>query len=333
MVSRELDHLGIEFLILDHTDKSPITVNLSDVSLTTGGRTILLDDVKLAWYRSKFDHALFGSGDGFRNNFVAANAWKDTTRAIWMLLGERAVNSYISVQKASVKIDQLVTAKSFDFSIPRTIISNSYKDILEWSDGCSPSIVKAIENAAIPDPAMPLGYSSMMTTRVDWDLFRRDPEVCAIAPTLFQGEIQKAFELRIAVQGDRIFASRIDSASKPYMEVDWRYGSAICDYVPFVLPDDVVRKIKSYLSHYGLYSGQFDFVVDRDGVYWFLECNPQGYWAFLDEGWGYEVSKSFARGLKDLYETGIEDRPFASATATRASHGDGIAAPFENRLQ
>jgi hypothetical protein len=51
------------------------------------------------------------------------------------------------------------------------------------------------------------------------------------------------------------------------------------------------------MSHFGLFSGHFDFVVTPDGEYVFLECNPQGQWAFLDHLTDHRMSRAFAQEL------------------------------------
>ena len=46
-------------------------------------------------------------------------------------------------------------------------------------------------------------------------------------------------------------------------------------------PDDE-RAIKSFMGETGYRFGRFDF-IRKDGELWFLELNPNGQWAWLDE--------------------------------------------------
>lgn len=44
----------------------------------------------------------------------------------------------------------------------------------------------------------------------------------------------------------------------------------------------------------GLFSGSFDLIVDRDGQYWFLECNQDGQWSWLDVVVDGAIADAFA---------------------------------------
>jgi hypothetical protein len=40
--------------------------------------------------------------------------------------------------------------------------------------------------------------------------------------------------------------------------------------------------------------GAFDFSIDRDGGWWFLECNPNGQWGFITEATGIPIASAIA---------------------------------------
>jgi len=47
----------------------------------------------------------------------------------------------------------------------------------------------------------------------------------------------------------------------------------------------------------GLTFSAIDFVVDSKGVYWFLENNPNGQWAFVEQETGQQMGKALAELL------------------------------------
>ncbi|MFD4608909.1 MvdC/MvdD family ATP grasp protein [Streptomyces sp. NPDC058440] len=55
-------------------------------------------------------------------------------------------------------------------------------------------------------------------------------------------------------------------------------GLAAAAACGFRLPE----ALRAYLDHFRLVFGAFDFAVDRQGQWWFLECNPSGQWAWLE---------------------------------------------------
>jgi len=57
------------------------------------------------------------------------------------------------------------------------------------------------------------------------------------------------------------------------------------------------------MDHVGWLWGSMDVIVDQNGDYWFLECNPQGQWGWLDrEG---KITHSKANLLEHLYKNTI----------------------------
>lgn len=54
--------------------------------------------------------------------------------------------------------------------------------------------------------------------------------------------------------------------------------------------------MRSYLDSFGLLFGAFDFSVTPNGEWWFLECNPNGAWAWIED----RVQLPIANALADL---------------------------------
>jgi hypothetical protein len=56
----------------------------------------------------------------------------------------------------------------------------------------------------------------------------------------------------------------------------------------------VLAGIRAYLTRFGLVFGAFDFAVTRTGAWWFLECNSNGQWAWLEERTGLPMTAALA---------------------------------------
>jgi len=64
-------------------------------------------------------------------------------------------------------------------------------------------------------------------------------------------------------------------------------------------PDDMHTVINRYMEHFDLIYGALDFVVDHDGFWWFLECNPGGQYGWLEDATGAPITESLARVLAE----------------------------------
>lgn len=102
-------------------------------------------------------------------------------------------------------------------------------------------------------------------------------------PHFFQQEIRKDHELRVVMIDGDAHAFRIDSQALRSAEVDWRKGVHLLQYHPTELPEAITAKLRYFMKQMGFFSGSIDLVVDRQGDYWFLECNQDGAWGWLDE--------------------------------------------------
>ena len=96
-----------------------------------------------------------------------------------------------------------------------------------------------------------------------------------------QNYIEKQFELRVTVVGNRFFSCKIDSQilDDDKGKIDWRQGYDYgLKHEVFDLPQHIKDKCLQFLNRLGLHFGCFDFIYTPNGEYVFLECNPNGQW-------------------------------------------------------
>ncbi|MGJ6968335.1 MvdC/MvdD family ATP grasp protein [Streptosporangium sp. G11] len=125
------------------------------------------------------------------------------------------------------------------------------------------------------------------------------------APAILQPNVEKAYELRVTVVGERVFAARIDSQASRLTAVDWRhYDDSAVGYFAYDLPPDIERRCVRLVAELGLTFGALDFIVTPDGRYVFLELNVDGQWAFIETLTGLPIGDAIADWLADA-----TDRP------------------------
>ncbi|WP_271069098.1 hypothetical protein [Caulobacter sp. NIBR1757] len=192
------------------------------------------------------------------------------------------VNAPAGQQFANNKVNQLRVAALCGMRTPDTLISNNPSDIRAF--------IGSANRSTIAKPMAPLkwhgdGYvAAPFTARISLDMCQRDSSLF-LAPMIYQHEILKAYELRVVVMGKSIFAYKIDSQAIPEASLDWRAAQQREDLVhlPYELDDRTRESIFAFMQQSGIVFGSMDFIIDRDGVPFFLEMNEQGQFLFLEE--------------------------------------------------
>lgn len=187
--------------------------------------------------------------------------------------------------RAGSKMVQLQVAMRLGLKVPATCFSNRKQEILDFAKPYEYVILKSIEdsNVWLGDEMEYVFYAR----KVKSSLLAEQPEEAFSQTVSFvQNYVEKAFELRITVVGDDVFAAKIDSQAmdEDKGKVDWRQGYDYgLKHSAFSLPDDIADKCRAYLRHFHLRFGCFDFIVTPTGDYVFLECNPNGQWLWIEE--------------------------------------------------
>lgn len=189
-------------------------------------------------------------------------------------LDARWVNHPFRVADAEFKPVQLTTARECGFSVPATVITNDGRSAHSFAETGRPQVVyKPLGGGFHRDTSNEDNLSLIYTTPVTAGSFD-DAEIAATSHA-FQTFIDKTHDVRVTVAGPRAFGVAIHSASQTG-HVDWRSDYDSLRYVETPVPQAVKDGIDLYLRRFGLLYGAFDFSVDRNGDWWFLECNPNG---------------------------------------------------------
>jgi glutathione synthase/RimK-type ligase-like ATP-grasp enzyme len=115
-------------------------------------------------------------------------------------------------------------------------------------------------------------------------------------PLIFQEYIPKAYELRVTVIGNEIFAACIQSQSAGGdTTVDWRrYNIPKTPHYAYELSPELRNQILALHQRLGLVYSSFDFIRTPQGEFVFLETNPFGQWLWIEDLTGLPISKAIA---------------------------------------
>ena len=207
--------------------------------------------------------------------------------ALWL-------SDYFSIKKATPKPRQLDTAARLGFSVPQTLFTSDAKQAEQFLAKQGTCVVKTM---AIKIPPGKTFYTTIIKKEEVQDFTGLQ-----LAPTIFQQFIRPVTELRVTVVGSQVFAATVENRD-PHNEKspvrDWRiaHNTDTFSAQAIELPDELKEKCLNYLETYDLRFGAFDFIIDENGTTWFLECNPNGQWLFIEEETGLPIARAIANLL------------------------------------
>lgn len=242
------------------------------VSLTLEQQAIQENSFKL--WRAEWNRSLYGLYSSLRESF-------------WM-------NPIAESSLMDNKFLQLKKASAIGFNVPRFITSNSKSDLIEFAKRnlCALKFMSQ-DIYAMPDGSFSGIYVNKITLE-DLQEFGGTFE----NPVTLQEYIEKAYEVRYTYVGGEHFACKIDSQSSTLANIDWRrYDVANTPHYPITPPKDIKILVEKLMKEARLHYGAFDFIVDRENKWWYLEVNTAGQWLWIEDLTGLGISEKIASFL------------------------------------
>lgn len=195
---------------------------------------------------------------------------------------------------ADNKYYQFDIARSIGFEIPETISSN---DSILLKNFCKKgeTAIKFMTQDIYKDESG--GFSGIYVNKIsepDLEHFGDDSE----NPITLQRYIDKDYEVRHTFVSGTHFSCRIDSQRSMRANIDWRrYDVANTPHSIIQPPKQILTKIEAVMNRLGLSYGAFDFIVDKQGCWWYLEVNSAGQWLWIEDLLGLPISRKIATAL------------------------------------
>lgn len=264
--------------------------------LRNADHCVAFDDVCAAWYRRSRNLYMgpVSRTSEKLDDYVKAQSTA-TVVAVCAGLETLWVSHPFKLRRGEVKALQLAEASRAGLKIPQTLISNDPARAARFVDalGDTECAIKPLMAIGVTDEQ---GYRLPLTTTLPpgYSL-----ESLALAPTMLQPYVDKAFELRCVVIGEKIFCAKLDSQADENSRIDWRGGDP--EHEIFALPDCVEEAIHRLMASFGLNFASLDMIVTPDGEFVFLELNPNGQWLWLELELGLPLVASMADLLTANY--------------------------------
>ncbi|WP_427885796.1 ATP-grasp ribosomal peptide maturase [Kribbella sp. GL6] len=257
--------------------------------LTTPSRVVALNTVRSLYYRRPTTFS-FAQLEPQAARFAAAQARFGLGGVLASLPGCRYVNHPNAIGDAEYKPVQLAAAVEVGFDVPPTLITSDPADAREFV-ARQPTIYKPLyvgEYETDDGQAASIWVREVIADELD--------DSVGSTMHLFQGCVDKRADLRATVIGDEAFCVRIETADP--MQIDWRYDYGQLSYTVVRPAPDLIAAMRAYLKRFGLAFGCFDFALTKEGEPVFLECNPNGQWAWLED----ETGEPMVAAMADLLQ-------------------------------
>ncbi|OLT16533.1 hypothetical protein BJF78_14025 [Pseudonocardia sp. CNS-139] len=231
-----------------------------DGELAGAHSSVRLSDIRSVWYRQP-SHFEFPAGMSSSERRHAAGEARSGFSGTLSRVNVPWVNHPARIADA-VKPAQLAVARACGLRVPATLVTNRPESVRRFAvDVGGPLAVKSMSAAVLAEAG---GVKVVFTRRLD-PAELDDLRGVETTMHLFQEFIEpKAFEARVTVVRDRIFAAAIH-ASSDASKVDFRADYDSLTYTIIEPPGHVTTGMLAFMRAFGLLFGAFDFAVTPGG--------------------------------------------------------------------
>lgn len=197
-----------------------------------------------------------------------------------------------NIYKAENKVYQLKTATSLGFKVPDTLITNNIVELKEFSQHCNYDvIIKPLNHGRVVyEEEIKLIYTNKLKKEHIENLSN-----FSLTPSIYQRYIEKEYEIRVTVVGNKVFSAKVNSQENEKTKVDWRRKKLT--FSPYTLPHNIEVMCVNLLQKLDISFGAIDLIKSVDGEYYFLEINPNGQWAWIEIDTKVKISEAIINFL------------------------------------
>lgn len=187
------------------------------------------------------------------------------------------------LRKTENKIYQLIYAEKNKLALPISYIGNSNIKPREFKK--INSIIKPITIGKL------IRNNGVEIYQTNYFNYQNDD--FALTPIYLQEYVNKKFEVRLTYIDGYFFPVRINSEDK----LDWRTNYNKLTYSEIQCPEIVLNQCIKLLNDFDLKFGAFDFIVNDNEEWVFLEVNPNGQWQWLEQKMKLPISEKIVNYL------------------------------------
>lgn len=251
--------------------------------------SVCLNKVTTIWYRRAISPSITSSKYSKGEiNFINGEL-RHLVEGLLLSLDAKWINSIDATYLGERKLYQLEVASSLGFNVPKSLVTNQHKDAVQFLNSCERGIIcKPIFHGLLFSDNSAFAIHTNRVDESDLNELKTSN-----MPIYLQEEVDRVCDLRVTVVGRDIYTVKIqhDVEKTP----DWRVKNQEVKQSVSELPSFIKDLIYKLMDALDLEYGALDFILDKDGNYVFLEVNPAGEWAWLENDLGLPISESLIR--------------------------------------
>ena len=223
--------------------------------------------------------------------------WAAFLRNLMVFDMARWVNHPTRTYEAEHKMIQLRTAHEVGFDIPVTYCLNSEHLLGNRVNGPLVAI-KGLDTVLVrTDTTESFGYTNL--------LFREELEEVELrgAPLVAQQALTDKLDLRVTVVGNDWWCASVTEGGSR-IAGDWRLKKSNLAFSEFALPQPIGGRCIELTRRLGLSFAAIDLALSDDRFF-FLEVNPTGEWAWLQEEVQFPIAAKLAEVLSRTRPTQV----------------------------
>lgn len=280
-------------------EKTSITFKNKNWYINNKNEKITLSQIKCVWNRRTFVQLMLDEQDKDYEFNIWKNEWNKTLLGIYYYLKDvKWLNYYRENHKAENKYFQLDIANEVGFEIPDYLLSNDRNEILEFGKKHEKIVLKLLNQDfyKIADKEY-VGFYVNIIPYEKLKEFSKSEE----NPIFLQKYIEKDFEVRYTVVGNDHFVCKIDSQKSEIAKTDWRrYDLANTPHSVIEPPKNIKEKVTLLMKKLELTYGALDFIVSKEGSWYFLEINPSGQYLWIEDLTGLKITDAIKNNLINI---------------------------------
>lgn len=294
----QMDHILVDPSKLLMQRELSVTYDGNKVQVMYDGKP--LDSISSVWYRRPYipEREDIPVPDVYKDYAYSSvrrhilNLYSLFTDAFWL-------SDYWTMQRAESKPRQLELASQLGFEVPKTLFTSDSAAAASFIKATGDVVTKSLGNTLpVIDNKVQYFYTTKIASGSKPNL-----KNLHLAPAIFQAAIDVDLGLRVTVVGENVFAAAVRNPSyddHPNI-TDWRraYTGGNSRFEAYELPKSLQLKCIQLTKALGLQYGAIDIMLDKTGTYWFLEINPNGQWAFIEDDTGQPIGETIARLLEN----------------------------------
>lgn len=296
-VTSILDSKFVDYKVIYGTDflqkKFSISINENEIEFDSE----VLENVNIVWYRRWLDSRYKFSNDPEENVYLKNEFDELSSNFMLNIPTKNWLNIPPYINTYPTKAKQLKRAIEYGLKIPQTRISNNKVTLQNFFKENNQNIItKSLYNPYVYSKDNEL-YLTYTTQVEDIDI---DMQENLFFPSLFQNNIIKYIELRIFYFTGKFYTYAIFSSQNQQTSVDFRiydhkYPNRLMKYE---LPNEIKQKLINFMQSFDLHTGSIDMIIDENGIFYFLEVNPQGQFGGMQD-LGLDIENDIANYLTE----------------------------------